>query len=147
MVNEGFNQVHTAYLLPKAKYMKEFIKMENIVSWEKLEKMVSLSNGPKEGGLAIKMPWTCVLKVLLEITLVGLEKDPATYFDRNVKYENKRKSKDFGNNNKNTKKKKKTGIIIDSDADFVPSVPGPSPGPPGKNAILYLTLLPPRFHA
>ena len=40
------------------------------------------------------MPWASVLKLLLEITMVGLEKDPETYFDYSITYDKKRKSED-----------------------------------------------------
>jgi hypothetical protein len=99
-----------------------------------LEKVSSIANGPKLGALSINMPWAGVLKLLVEITITGMNENPDTYFDRCVTYEkNKRK-------NNGGKKKDKMRIqceMADSDDDFVPmkkkkmkmtdtSAPGPS---------------------
>ena len=99
-----------------------------------MEKVSSIANGPKLGALSINMPWAGVLKLLVEITITGMNENPDTYFDRCVTYEkNKRK-------NNGGKKKDKMRIqceMADSDDDFVPmkkkkmkmtdtSAPGPS---------------------
>ena len=91
-----------------------------------MEKVSSIANGPKLGALSINMPWAGVLKLLVEITITGI--------NRCVTYEkNKRK-----NNGGEKKDKMKIQCeMADSDDDFVPmkkkkmkmtdtSAPGPS---------------------
>ena len=113
--------VHTSYILTKAKFTMPEVCMEYIIGWDKLTNIGSLSNGPGSSSLKVKMPWTSVLKVLLETTLVCMEKDPDMHFDTNVKYEKKRKSID-GTLNETRKAKK--GNSMDSEKDFVPTASG-----------------------
>ena len=66
----------TRYILSKTSYSGEKIKLEKIIPWQKLYMIPSIANGPKLEELHITMPWASVLKLLLEITMVGMEKDP-----------------------------------------------------------------------
>ena len=64
------------------------------------------------------MPWLSVLKLLIEIVLVIMEKDPNAHFDRNISYKRKRKSAE------KTKEKKQQRKIVEteSDDDFMESI-------------------------
>ena len=105
---------HTKFIITKTLYKKKTISLENIIPWEKLANINSIANGPDLSQLAIPMAWSSVLKLLLEITLIILKKDPDTYFDRSVTY--------------TTKKRKSIEKIVkevqaNSDDDFVDPAP------------------------
>ena len=89
--------------------------MESIIAWEKLDTIPSIANGPKLSELTVNMPWSGFLKLLIEICLIGLDKDPEKYVDSDISYENKKR--------KNVKVAKmlvkQNNEKVDSDDDFV----------------------------
>ena len=88
--------------------------MEEIIPWEKLSNIKSLSNGPEPTQMNLHMAWLNALKIVIEITLLATKSDPTTYFDRTVIY-NKKKRKSVEKNMKE--------IDRNSDDDFVDPAP------------------------
>ena len=83
--------VQTKYILAKANYVKKKVSLECIIQWGKLDTIPSIANGPNLSELSVNMPWSGFLKLLIEITLIGLNKDPEQYVDSEVSYENKKR--------------------------------------------------------
>ena len=120
---------YTGYILTKAKYTNTEICMENIISWDKLKNVSSIANGPGRKALTVNMPWSSALLVMIEIILAGIGHSGYDYYDRFVKYDNKRKSTD----NLKTTKKKMAIEWADSDDDFEPETKEKNKGIKPKN--------------
>ena len=114
----------TKELLEKANYEKKVVCMEQLIEWKHLDKIPSLSNGPVINHLNYKISWTSVLKILIEITLVGLNIYIEDHVDETL--------------SNPVKTSKNTCSLIndmfdDSDDDFIPAKKFKSLKPPVTN--------------
>ena len=116
----------TKELLEKANYEEKVVCMEHIIEWKHLDKIPSLSTGPVINHLNYKISWTSVLKILIEITLVGLNIDIEDHVDET-----------FSNHEKTSKNtcRQINDMFDDSDDDFIPAKKFKSLKPPVTNKV------------
>ena len=132
----------TDEVLKKSGYDDEILTMENLVPWKSLKSMQSFSRGPGVTEIMYKMSWLAVLKIMLEVTLVGLGKNPndPELVDPSLAKQHKEKHASKQTLNKrissddfqSVKKKKKPhatkkSLVVEHP---IPVVPWPSPLPP-----------------
>ena len=124
----------TKPILDKSGYTDQILTMQNLVYWESLKSIPSFSRGPKAQLIRYKMSWLALLKIMLELILVGIigPTGPNDHVDPTLLdlMQGKRKSSDEFV--KPIKKKKLAQQKTQSFAILPPSVVGkwPSPNPP-----------------
>ena len=62
----------TKPILDKSGYTDQILTMQNLVYWESLKSIPSFSRGPKVQLIRYKMSWLALLKIMLELILVGI---------------------------------------------------------------------------